>query len=309
MTNKSNSTKRQQEPRAIAGNTESLVVIRKRTFVIYVLAVVVVLCATAEWLGQYGYSQTISRLRRLSEARQEVVTLAMVRHRIAGVPVEHTITVKGQTVSLFWWPSLMKTQEVVLHVEVGSEETVVTRFNIPYTEPPSSRLPESDGRIFVPSPVEKHPLVYSSFGRSMLIGDKAIQAELQLTPEQVDKVKMKHSWFISEILSTAQHRRFSQIALQTRDPRELFRYCLPKLIDLNTDRFDDWNFSDKFLDRGSDNWPHYYSNTRGYNEDQLAKFRNLESRFRAKLNDKEEQQYFEYLGKPFGKTWYVGPTE
>jgi hypothetical protein len=120
---------------------------------------------------------------------------------------------------------------------------------------------------------------------------------------------MKHSWFISEILSTAQHRRFSQIALQTRDPRELFKHYLPKLIDLNTDRFDDWNFSDKFLDRGSDNWPHYYSNTRGYNEDQLAKFRNLESRFRAKLNDKEEQQYFEYLGKPFGKTWYVGPTE
>lgn len=309
MLSKPNSTKRQQEPRAIGANTAPLIVIRKRTFVIYVFAVVVALCATAEWLGQYGYSQTISRLQQLSEDRQEVVTLATVRHKIAGLPVEHTFKVNGQTVCLFWWPSFIKAHEVVLYVVAGSEETVVTRFYVPNSDSSESRLPSVGVGTFIPHTVDRHSHLYPILGRHRLLTDKGIQIELQLTSEQLDKVDKKHSWFIPEILSAAQHSRLSQIVLQSCDPRELFKYRLPKLIDLNTNRYDDWNFSDKFLDRGSDNWPHYYSNTRGYNEDALAKFRNLESRFRAKLNDTEEQKHFECLGKPFGKTWYVGPTE
>jgi len=148
------------------------------------------------------------------------------------------------------------------------------------------------------------------FGQSLLVSDKTIQAELQLTSQQVDRVKTSHNWFISEILSDAQLRRLSQILLQTRDPRQIFKYYLPKLINLNTNRYDDWNFSDKFLKIGSEKWPHYfYPGSRSYNEDDMANLRNLESRFRAKLSNEEERQYFECMGKPFGKTWYMGPTE
>lgn len=138
---------------------------------------------------------------------------------------------------------------------------------------------------------------------------KDVQAELQVSTNQIAEVEKHHYYQVPTILTEIQHKRLSQLTLQSLDPRTVFLSALPKLMSLNTDRYDDWDFSDKFLDRGSDNWPHYYSHQNSHNADRLLKIRNLESRLRAKLNDKEEQQYFECLGKPFGNTWYAGKAD
>jgi len=135
MTNGSNSTKNPKSLPTTDDDTASSIGIRKQTLVIYILAFAVVSCATIEWLGQYGYSQTTKRLRRLSEDRLKVVTLTMARRETAGFPVIHTVKVNDQTGVLLWWPSFFKSREVVLQVKVKPEQTVVTRFNIPSSEP------------------------------------------------------------------------------------------------------------------------------------------------------------------------------
>lgn len=100
MTSKSDSAAVQPTPQA-KGNNPSVFTIRKRTAFIYTIAIVLAACATVEWLGQYGYSHTVARLRSISKNGESVLTLATVREEFAaGFPVEHVVKVGGKTVSL-----------------------------------------------------------------------------------------------------------------------------------------------------------------------------------------------------------------
>ena len=312
MTSKSNSTKSEQSLQVNGGDAASFIVVRKRTLVIYALAMVVISCATAEWVGQCGYSQTVARLRNVSENGESVLTLAMVRqHEVAGFPVEQIIKFKGETVCLFWWPSLFEDRKILLRTTDRSEESmdrseesIVTSFNVLTGEPSKSA-----GGPLLPISVKRHPYLYRNNEAKRLINRKEVQLELRLSPEQIANVKANHCYLVPEILNNSQYQRLSQIELQTKDPRMIFPSYLPELIGIEKNRFDELLNPIGGHRQGSPEWPYYYSDTNEYDEDAITRFRDLEAKFRKKLTDEEEHQYYKCLGKPFGDTWYTGKPD
>ena len=221
MTSKSHSTKSQQERQATDGNPALFLVIRKRTVFICAVAIAIAVCATVEWIGQYGYNQSIVRLQFLSNNGEKVVTLATVREKFAaGFPVEHVVKVGGKTVSLLWWPSLFDDRKVLLYLTDATDDSVVTSFGTPDAEL------GGQNKDLLPPLIHRHTHLYRyGFpgteygipGAKYMLRREDVQAELQLSTNQIAEVKKHHYYLVPEILTEIQHKRLSQLALQTLD--------------------------------------------------------------------------------------------
>ena len=70
-----------------------------------------------------------------------------------------------------------------------------------------------------------------------------VQDELKLSADQIAEVEHQHHYLVPEILTEIQHKRLSQLTLQTLDLRTIFLGALPKLMRLNTDRYDEFVIS------------------------------------------------------------------
>lgn len=253
---------------------------------ILLVGYIVAYVALVELASEFGYRQTESALKSISVDNETVFTLHAIRNTcLQGVWFQNVAVDKHKRkFATIWWPGLVYRREVKFRLTASPEEPVVLGFY--------GAVPEFYRADLRPNSITDHPFLYPQLDE--LLDRDDVRCELNLSLEAAARAKEIDPFRVVEVLKDWQFRRLCQISLQFADPRWVFAHGLP------------YPFQETLkLFPGEYSLPTY--DIKKHSSDEWrVKFQDVAEVMKKRLTEKQQQQFHECLGRPFGATWYSG---